>query len=469
MSSNLKNMSENLSDSLSGAQVEKFEKLKFIFLSAIFFFVIAAYTIIRNLKSSLFMGLVGKEYVPLAKLAVLIFLVPAILFYSKLVDKIKRYHLLSFYSLFYAIGCLFFAFFVGHQTIGILNTDQSPYRFLGWVFYIFAEGFSPFVLSVFWAFSNSICKPEGAKNNYGMMTSASKVGGIFTSVLAWALFSITDFSFFGKISDVSKIRIIFVVAAICLVAVSVTITYLIKVIPGKYLHGYEAVYKEEEKMDKAGHADTGIFAGLKMFFKYPYVLGIFGMIFFYEVLDTILGYLRLGIAEKAGGTIAGTSAFMFGWEIIMHSVGLVISFFGTTALLRKLGTRTCVFLIPIMMGSVVLCFVFTSNATIAMVALTFIKSLHYAFDKPIVESLYIPTLKEIKFKSKSWIDAFGSKVAKGTGSVFNLFSSFLQAGAAFSFIFAIIIGAWATSAFFLGKRFDKAIESNEAIGSDSSK
>jgi len=460
-------MSFEQENRVENLQEEKFERLKFLFLSAIFFFVIGAYTVLRDLKNSLFIGLVGKEYVPVAKLAVLLVLVPAILFYSKLVDKIRRYYLLSFYSIFYAIVCLIFAFFIGHPTIGILNTDQSPYRIFGWLFYFFVEGFSPFVLSVFWAFSNSVSKPEGAKKNYGFMVSSSKVGGMCTAGLTWALFSFSNFPIVGYVSDVSKIRFILIITAFFLFCIYLAVKLLIKLVPGRYLHGYEAVYKIEKQRGKEGKAETGMFAGLKMFIKYPYVLGIFSMIFLYEILNSVLSYLRLGVAQKTAKSIAGTCAFLFKWVFIMQAVGLVISFFGTSSLLRKLGTRTCVLLIPIIMGVVVLCFVASDIPFVVMVAFTLTKSINYAFSAPVVESLYIPTLKEIKFKSKSWIDAFGSKVAKGSGSVFNLVAGFVSPTLflpLYSFFFAIVIGIWVFSAFFLGKTFDKAISADEAIG-----
>jgi len=445
----------------------KYDRWKFLFLAALFFLIIGSYTIIRDFKNSVFIGLVGKEYIPVCRLLVLFLLVPAILLYSKIVDKVRRYYLLSIYSLFFAIGCLIIAFFIGHPTIGITNTDQSPYRIFGWFVYFFGEGFSPFVLSIFWAFSNSISKPEGAKKNYGWMVSASKVGGMLTAGTAWALFSFTTVPFFGAVSDVSKLRFILFLASLFLFAIPVLIQVLMKVIPGQYLHGYEAVYKIEKERGKAGKAETGVWAGLKMFFQYPYVLGIFSMVFFYEVLNVILSYLRLSVAQKESGSIAGTSAFLFKWVFIMHFIGFVISFFGTRSLLRRLGTRTCVFLVPIIMGFVVFCFVASNSAFIVMSAFTLMKAVNYAFSAPVVESLYIPTLKEIKFKSKSWIDAFGSKLAKGSGSVFNLVAAFVRPVLflpLYSFFFAIIIGIWVVSAFFLGRRFEKAVNANEAIG-----
>ena len=109
------------------------------------------------------MSIVGKEYVPLPRMMAMFMLIPAILFYSFLVDKIKRYQLLYVYSILYGIVGLFCVYLVGHPTIGLPNTEASPYRLFGWLFYFFIEGFSPFVVSVFWAFANSVYDPEGAK------------------------------------------------------------------------------------------------------------------------------------------------------------------------------------------------------------------------------------------------------------------------------------------------------------------
>jgi len=466
---NLKNIFRNPNSDNNELESKSAEILKLFFLAAIFFLIIGAYTVIRDLKNAVFIGLVGKSYIPIARLMFLFLLVPAILFYSKLVDKIRRYYLLVVYSIFYAVLCLIFAFFIGHPTIGIQNTNQNVYRLFGWLFYFFVEGFSPFLLSVFWAFSNSINNPTGAKKNYGLMVSGSNLGGMCTAGFAWFLFSYSSFPLIGQITDVTKMRIILTLATCLLALIPFLVLLLMKVVPGRYLHGYEAVYKIEKQRGKAGKSQTGVFAGLKMLLKYPYVLGIFGMIFFYEVLNSILSFLRLGVAHQVGKSIAGTSAFLFKWVFIMQSVGLVISLLGTSSLLRKLGTRTCVFLIPILMGFVVFCFVVSSSAVIVMTAFTLMKSLNYAFSKPVVESLYIPTLKEIKFKSKSWIDAFGSKLAKGSGSVFNLVAEYVRPALflpLYSFFFAIIVGIWVISAYFLGRRFDEAIEANEAIGVD---
>ena len=99
-----------------------------------------------------------------------------------------------------------------------------------------------------------------------------------------------------------------------------------------------------------------------------------------------------------------------------------------------------------------------------------LRSIHYGFSYPVRESLYIPTVKEVKFKSKSWIDAFGTKFAKTTGWVFNHLARGLDMGAfitAQSFLFGSIIGLWMVTAYLIGRRFERAIANNEVIGLDS--
>ena len=96
-----------------------------------------------------------------------------------------------------------------------------------------------------------------------------------------------------------------------------------------------------------------------------------------------------------------------------------------------------------------------------------LQAVNYAFAQPVRESLYIPTVKDIKFKSKSWIDAFGSRFAKGVGSSFNILADSLGSGFFFtvhSVFFGGIITLWMGTAYIMGRRYVSAIENNEVIG-----
>ncbi|HSC25366.1 MAG TPA: Npt1/Npt2 family nucleotide transporter [Candidatus Babeliales bacterium] len=462
MGSTIKQMLRGLFD------IEPQERMKLFFLSFLYFLVVGAYTITRDLKSSIFLGVVGKEYIPWVKVISMLMLVPAIFFYSRLVDRIRRYQLLIFYSILFGIANLIFAYYIGHPTIGILNTDAHPTRLFGWLFYFFVEGYSPFVVSVFWALANSVNSPAEAKKNYGYMVAGSKFGGMVAAASAWYIFGLSSQAMHPYLTHVVAHQIILIISTLFLALVPIVAILFIRTVPGHLLHGYEAAYQlEKQKNENVIVSKPSMFAGLEMFVKHPYVLGIFGMVFFYEIVSTVLGYLRLGVAEAGAGSISDVSKVLFEIAFKAHLVGFMISLIGTQALLSCLGTRICLVLIPFSMGGILFYLIFETSPESLRNAFVVFTALNYAFLAPVRESLYLPTIKEIKFKSKSWIDAFGSKFAKTTGSMFNVFASKMGGSlilSVHSFFFAVIIGLWFIVAFLLGRRFEQAITNNEVIG-----
>src|SRR5579863_236641 len=223
------------------------ERLKLFFLALLYFLVVGSYTITRDLKSSIFLTVVGKEYIPWVKMISMFMLVPAIFFYSRLVDKIRRYQLLIFYSVFFGVANLIFAYYIGHPTVGILNTDAHVGRLFGWFFYFFVEGYSPFIVSVFWALANSVNSPDEAKKNYGYMVAGSKAGGIITAFLAWYVFSLSAQAVYPYFTHVFAHQMVLGVSSLFLAFVPIVATLFIKKVPGHMLHGYEAAYQLEKQ------------------------------------------------------------------------------------------------------------------------------------------------------------------------------------------------------------------------------
>jgi AAA family ATP:ADP antiporter len=446
--------------------VEPQERLKLMFLSMAYFFVITGYTITRDLRDTVFTKIVGAEYQPWARILALFALILPLFLYSKMVDRLRRYQLLIASSLFYGVGGLAFAYFLGSPGVGMLNTELSPYRIFGWLFYFFIEAYSPFVVSVFWAFANSISDQDAAKKNYGLMVAGSKVGGILAAlfsmgVLRWHSSQAT------LVIDVAKHQVLLAAASIASLCVPVCILLLMRKVPGRYLHGYEAVYKVEKERQKQGKSESGIWSGLVMLFNSPYVLGMFCILFFYELINTVLGFQRLLIAESHSSSAAGMSVFLYETTFIMHLLGLFISLFGTRWLIETFGEKICLMLVPAIDFILLLYFMISRTPFAFIVAAVVTKSVHYALSYPLKESLYIPTVKEIKFKSKSWIDTFGQKFARSTGSVFNgvvaRFGSAVFFSANLIFLGATA-GLWFIVAYFLGRRYETAIKNNEVIG-----
>ncbi|OGB97404.1 hypothetical protein A3F06_02795 [candidate division TM6 bacterium RIFCSPHIGHO2_12_FULL_36_22] len=451
---------------------DRYDALKLFYLAAAFFFVIAPYTIMKDIKDSIFIYTVGRTYLPTAKILSMVVLIPAILLFSYLVDRMKRYRLFCFYTILFGLIGFVCAYLIGNPVIGLDNTATNPNRIFGWFFFFFVEGYSPFIVSLFWAFANSISSPKETKKYYSYIVASSKLGGMFTAALSWYFFS-CHYNLSTPLSGTVKHQIVIALSSLLLMVVPIIILALVRTVPGYKLHGYEAVYQEEKAMKKAGKEKTGIFSGLILLFKFPYVMGIFGIVFFYEVINVILSYQRLVIADQAASDVAGLSCSLFEQIFFVHFFGLLIALFGTTYLLQKYGERKCLLFVPISIGILVAIFMLFGSWHWHVLTTVFvlIRAIHYAINYPVREALYVPTLKEIKFKSKSWIDSFGQKFAKGFGSSFNKLAEtvFTRFGAeAFisleGLFFGVIIGSWIMLAYFLGKRYSQVVRDNKIIG-----
>ena len=464
------------SGNMCSVDVKRYEKLKFFLLTVAFCLVIGAYTIVKELKDTVFVGIVGNEYIPKAKFLLIFFLIPAALLYATLVDNIRRYQLLSFYCFLYGIILLFFTYILGSPEYGLANTQSSPWRLFGWAFYFVLEGVSPFVVGVFWAFASSVSDPREAKAHFATMVAGSKIGGMATALFAAYMMNNLGKSGWFAFSDVVAHQILLGGSAVLLLCVPVVIYILMKMVPGRYLHGYEVVYKQEKENSKSGAGNTGMFSGLQILLESPYILGIFALVFFYESLNIVLGFQRICLLKAAATNSSGMMSMavltgsMFMQRFWSHFFGLIFSLIGVRFLLEKYGEKKCLLMIPVMIGLLLTYFMIVQTPDAMLHVFIGLTTIHYSFSKPLIECLYIPTMKDIKFKAKSWIDTFGTKISKSAGSIFvDVVRTALPGTSAFYYVygafFSVLIGAWCVTAYLLGRRYEKAVDSNEIIQS----
>lgn len=443
---------------------DKYDKVKTISMGACFFIIIASYTIIREIKDSIFCLIVGQSFLPDAKNISSLIMIPLVLFYSWLSSKIRKEYLLIFYSLVYGIGGLVISYYMKDPIIGFYNNCPSFYRSFGWISYLFLEGFSPFLVSVLWAYFNSIVQPEELKNKYVYMILSTKIGGIISSGIAWMLMA-KHFSLgIGK-DEVSVYYIIMAIASSILLFIPIILIYMLYKVPNKFLKGYSDKNSENiEYRDKSIEEDG---SGFKLLFKYPYILGIFGMLFFWEAINVVFNYMRLSIGLKESESISEFGAFLYKNAFLTHLVGFFVAAIGTSSLINIFGQRISLVLVPLFTGGAILVCLYFPSTSIVIFTYIFIRAINYSFAYPLRESLYIPTTDSIKFKAKSWIDSFGSKFSKTFGSLYNKSIQFIPVAIVGSFqfgFFLIIIFSWTFLANYMGKSWEKSIKEKKIIG-----
>lgn len=446
----------------------RYDAIKVTIIALCFFIVLGSYTVVRELKDSVFVLIVGYKYMPDIKNLATLLMIPLIFFYSWLVGRVKKHWLIVIYTLLFGIGGLIGAYFLHHPLIGLTNTTASGSRLFGWIFYLFLEGYSPFVVSLLWAYMNSISKPEEIKNRYMLVTVTSKLGGAIGACLAW-LFMSKYFTAGQALSETTVHVYIMAIASCALLIIPFLIFYLIYKVPCEYLRGYG----DPQPHCKVGNKDDSILpeksgSGFTLLFKYPYVLGIFGMIFFWETISVIFNYMKIGIGLKeASGSMLAFGAFLYKNAMFAHILALIVTIVGTSSLINLIGERFALMAIPLFIGSAIIMCLFFQSANVVIATYIFIKSINYSFGYPLREGLYIPTTDAIRFKSKSWIDSFGAKIAKAFGSIYNKSIQFVPImflhSVQFSF-FIIITLLWTALAYSLGKRWAHAVKNGEVIG-----
>lgn len=434
---------------------------KIVYLAIYFFFVFGSYTLLKELKDSIFMITVGAQFIPQIKFISLFLMVPLVMFYGWLSERISRKNLVIFYTTVYGIGGIIIAIFINHPTIGLLNTMAEKYRLFGWATYLFLEGASPFLVSLSWSFLNSVSHPKDLKQSYMIMTIMSKLGGALFAFIAW-IFVTNSFTFGIHYSEVAIYSFLMILASMGILILPIILILMEKRLPQEDFIGYNK--ENDNKKKEKGFTQSGF--GLSIFLKNTYVLGIFGMMFFWEIVNFTFNNLRLNIAFSQAEKITEISGFLFKTTMITHLTGLILVIFGTTLFIRFLGERISLLLVPIFTGIAVLGFLTFQNPLSVIIVYPFIAAINYSLSRPLRESLFIITSKSIQFSTKSWMDSFGQKFSKTCGSLYTILLQYLPRTIIYHFqitFFFIIIALWTTLAYFLGRKWQSTIDKNKVI------
>jgi ATP/ADP translocase len=435
-------------------ELNKEELKKFLLLALGFFFLIGSYWPLKILKDVVFINMVGSAYQPDAKILSLLIFFPLVLGYSKFVDYFSKEKLIyCFVALFGCLGFVFVYFFY-HPTIGVACLDHSPYRILGWAFYLFVEGYISVMVAVYWAFIHDVTTPESAARGYGIIIAGSQLGAVVFILLG-------NYLSHDPLLYVKRVPLIALISVVmfCLVAF---MTFLVTHTVSKVeMQGYQVKHAEEDQ-------SVGFFEGLKVLLRFPYVAGIFGLVFFHETVSALMNYQMLRAVETtyyhANPQLAQglVNKFMFDFTLIMQSISCAFALFGASYFQRKFGVRGCLIAYPVLlMIGISLYFCHPTLWFIAGV-MVIAKGINYVLNQPAKEMLYIPTTKAVKYKAKAWTDMFGLRSAKMAGSLVNM-SVGLAVGLT-SGISLILVVMWVALSRSIGTYYKKVLQKGERIG-----
>lgn len=426
------------------------EVKKFSLLSLGLFFLIGSWWPLKTLKDSIFINIVGPLHLPEAKVASLILFFPLVMLYSKLVDHISKEKLIYFFVTVYGILGFVFVYFLAHPQIGVSNTEVNPKRLIGWLFYLFCESYISLFLSLYWSFINDVTTPESAKKGYGLIIFGTQLGGLLFTMLG-------SYLAYDAHLYATRTPLIVLISVLMFFAIAAVVFVLQKSVGDENLDGYSQTTENSATVE----AKPNFLDGLKLFLTHPYVMGIFAIIFFQEIVSTIMGF-QLSLLVKSTYQDPGlVTKFLFDFALSVQIIACTFGLIGTSFFQRKLGIRFSLILYPVLLGLFVFCYMMQPTLQTVFYVMLVAKALGYALNQPAKEVLYIPTSRSIKYKSKAWIDIFGLRFAKTAGSAVNRFVGPIVI---LTGTFALgIVAVWIIIASLVGNSFKKAVANKKLI------
>jgi len=431
----------------------KEEFKKYLLLGITFSFIIGVYWTIRPLKDAIFGSVVGKgSLIALAKIVSMVLLFPVVAFYGKLVARFPRNHMFYFLGTFYAGMMIFWGIIFALPGIGLANTVTSPWRIIGWLWYVFVESFGSLMVALFWAFITDISDPKSAKYGFPFVVLIGQLGGIlgprYLSKIPQLIGAKTTAPLVGLLS-------IFILVIVGLIA------YFMKVTPKSQLEGFKASKKEKEN-----HEEPGFLDGLKLLVSHKYLLGIFAVLSIFEIVATFIDFNFKTMVIETFKTDIARNVYLSNWGSWVNLVAFLCLLFGVNNIQRWLGVRFTLALIPFIVGLAVFTFKFYHNIDILFWLIVGAKAINYALNGPTLKQLYVPTSEDAKYKSQAWIETFGSRSAKGSASGINALMDVIGKNFYLALVFYLslgLLGAWFFMALFLGKEYNKAIKENKVV------
>ena len=443
----LRKVTRALWGDLHGKEFEKF------FLLALgLFFLIGAWWPLKTTKDSIFINMVGAIHLPMAKLYSVALFFPLILFYSKLVDIFSKEKLVYAFTLIYGFLGFGFVYLLAHPTIGVANTECNKYRIIGWAFYLFCESYISLMLSLYWSFVNDITTTESAARGYGLIIFGTQFGGLLFTLLGRYL-SYDENLYSERVPVIVLISVLtfFLVAGV---------VFLLQRLDGVKEAALERK-KQKELATTSGKPAVSFLEGLRLLLVRPYVMGIFGLIFFQEVVSTLMSFQFMILVQDTLKNPGIIQKFLFSFALTIQVISCVFALLGTSFFQRKLGITFSLIAYPLLLGlSIAVYIICPTLQTIFYVSLIS-KALGFALYQPTKEMLYIPTSRDIKYKSKAWIDMFGLRFSKAAGSTVNeLIGASLRLSGCMAFG---VIAVWLVVAATMGNVFSNNLEKDKIV------
>ncbi len=307
-------------------------------------------------------------------------------------------------------------------------------------FYVWVSIFSLFHISVFWSFMSDLFNKEQSGRLFAFIAAGASAGALIGPLVPTVLA--------GSIGTESLMLI-----ASVIVALTIPVVLYLQRLKSKELHN------EDVTADlSAARIGGNPFAGFKMFFSNPYLLGIGLFILLYTAIGSFAYFEQKNLLVEFDR--ATRTQILGGVDFIVNCLTFAIGMFATGRIVTRFGMPLTLALVPVFVAAGLLILAVAPLLTVLLAFQVGRRAGNYAITRPAREMLFTAVDRETRFKAKPVIDI---AVYRGGDAVSSIAFAGLTDGlglglGAVAAVGAGIASVWAGLAFYLGRIFERSAD-----------
>ena len=418
---------------LKTVQVEPGEGRALLWSFSYFFALLCSYYIIRPMRDE--MGILGGvENLQWLFTGTLLAMTAAIPLFGWISSRFPRRQFLPYVYSFFIFMLVLFYFLLDGPVAQV---------YVARAFFIWASVFNLFVVSVFWSFMADLYSNTQARRLFGFIAAGGTVGALTGPALAALL-----------VQPLGAKTLLLLSAAMLLWAI-VCIAKLSSWSADNTRVKDETMMPQEKNQQEI-LLGGGIWSGITMVMRSPYLLGICLLMLLFTTLATFLYFMQAQIIRDAFVDSAQRTA-VFAWiDLAVNALTLITQIFLTSRLIKWFGLAAVLAIIPVMLAIGFTVLGLSPVLGVLLMVQVIRRAGNYAVMRPAREMLYVVLSREEKYKAKNFIDT----VVYRTGDAVSawVYAGMRSVGMSLSTIALIAVPlalVWAWVAFGLGRQQTK--------------
>ena len=362
-------------------KIEKNEKIILLRAFLFFFFVLASWYALRPVRNELAVqgGIYNLPWLLMGVMLAMLIINPI---YSWLVSRINQNRLILYIYSFFIINLILFLIlwtFAGDE--GRIWTGRA--------FYIWANVYSFFVVSIFWVTMINFFSHTDSKKFFGIISAGGSLGAFFGSTVA-RYFS-TEICGNTSISDLGPMSLIIFSIFSLLFAIYFSRTFKPRIVD-----------HENSSQELGGSS----FEAIQNIIKDPAIRNIGLYVILFTMLMTTSWMISLGIVQEWSQDPCERTGFFARIEQIVTPLTLLMQLFLASYILRRVGSLTVLSIYGVLFAIAFMAYAFYPTITTVMMVVISLRIFEDGLNKPTRESIYTKLKQQDRYKSTVFIDTF---------------------------------------------------------------